>query len=348
MMVQTADYTYRLPQELIAHEPVEPRDASRLLVYSTKTDEVIFDTFANLARYIPADSILVLNDTKVIPARLTVTKLTGGKITILFLFNEWDKKGAIKGLPDKKVTIGEGLFLGRRPLVEAISQNDQEFTFKLLVPPQEFEKALDAEGKTPLPPYIHSELDELAARERYQTVFASNRASVAAPTASLHFTDQVFQSLSLKGVGRTMVTLHVGRGTFSPVLPHQGPGQGLHPEPIDVCSESAQMISIAKKNGRRIVAAGTTSMRVLESAADSILAGTAYHGETSLFIRPPYGFKVVDALITNFHLPQTSLLMLVDALLQAKKAKRSWRDLYEIAIREKFHFYSFGDAMLIL
>ena len=342
------DYNYNLPRELIAHTPAEPRDSSRLLVYSTKTDEIVIDTFSHISRYIPAQSVLVLNDTKVVPARLELMKLTGGAVRVLFLINEWDRKGPIKGLPDRKLSVGDLLYFNHKAVLEVIIQHNEEFIFKLHVSAEEFEKMCTLHGKTPLPPYIRTTLNETEAREKYQTVFASNPSSVAAPTASLHFTDQVFRSLAAKGVERVNVTLHVGRGTFAPVTPEQIESKSLHTEPIQVSMESAQKIFSAKQAGRLIITSGTTATRTLEASADKLLKGEGYMGDTSLMIAPPYQFKIVDAMITNFHLPNTSLLLLVDAFLQSKGAKRTWRDLYERAIKEKFRFYSFGDAMLII
>ncbi len=346
--MNASDYDYVLPKELVAQAPAEPRDASRLMVYSARTDELVFDVFANLARYLPADSVLVLNDTKVVPARLHLDRLSGGAARILFLFNEWKGEPTIKGLPDKGLQAGEALFLDRKPVVEAVSHVNEEFTFKLLIPAADFEKLCVTRGQTPLPPYIHSGLDENELREKYQTFFAANPASVAAPTGSLHFTPRVFESLAEKGIARASVTLHVGRGTFSPVDDAAVSGGVLHPEPVIIGQEAVKVISAAKKSGKAVVAAGTTAARLLESTADDILAGRPYQGETRLFIQPPYQFRIVDGLITNFHLPRTSLLMLLDAFLRFKGAKRAWRDLYNIAIREKLRFYSFGDSMLII
>ncbi len=313
-------------------------------MYDARTDTVSLDTFANLAAYLPEGSLLVLNDTKVVPARLELYKKTGGKVMALFLFNEWNGRGDIKGLPDKGALLGEALYSGGRPVVEIVSHDKEEFTFKLLVSPEEFRKLAELQGRTPLPPYIRAELGEEELRKKYQTTFAANPASVAAPTASLHFTERVFGSLEKKGIQKTMVTLHVGRGTFSPVAGKET----LHTEPIHVTKGSAEKIAEAKRKGRPVIAAGTTALRVLESAADRILEGNGYDGETSIFIRPPHEFRIADALITNFHLPGTSLLMLLDAFLQHKGAQQSWKRLYERAIAEGFRFYSFGDAMLII
>ncbi len=342
------DYNYHLPQELIAHAPAEPRDSAKLFVYSTKTDEIVMDTFAHISRYIPSKSVLVLNDTQVVPARLELMKLTGGSVRILFLINEWDKQGPIKGLPDRKLSVGDNLFFNHKGLLEVVEQHNEEFTFRLHVSVEEFEKICQAHGQTPLPPYIHSSLNETEARDKYQTIFASKPSSVAAPTASLHFTEQVFQTLASKGIDRTYVTLHVGRGTFSPMTPQNILDKKLHAEPIQVSGESAEKIMNAKKEGRLIISSGTTATRTLESTAEFILKGEGYTGETSLMITPPYDFKIVDAIITNFHLPNTSLIMLVDAFLQSKGAKKNWRDIYERAIKEKMRFYSFGDALLVI
>lgn len=342
------NYDFELPKELIACEPAKPRDSSRLLIYSTKTNEILFDTFAHLSRYLPEKSVIVLNDTKVVPARLECTKITGGTVRVLFLFNEWDGVGHIRGLPDRKVVVGDTLYINQRPLVEAVSQRDEEFTFKLIVPKEEFSALCERHGTTPLPPYIHSGLSEQDARACYQTIFAEKPASVAAPTASLHFTDAVFRSLSDKNINIAKVTLHVGRGTFSPVTQKMVKENKLHEEPISISVESSVIISEAKREQRPVIAVGTTALRSVEAAAGDVLKGSGLNGTTSIFIKPPFNFRVADGLVTNFHIPNTSLLMLIDAFLQAKGAKMTWRQIYEVAIREKFRFYSFGDAMLIL
>jgi S-adenosylmethionine:tRNA ribosyltransferase-isomerase len=342
------DYNYHLPPELIAHTPAEPRDSARLLVYSTRTNEIVLDTFDHLARYIPTQSLLVFNDTQVVPARLELLKLTGGSVRVLFLLNKWDKQGPVKGLPDRKLAIGDRLYFNHHAILQVVGQKNEEFTFTLHISVEEFDRICQSHGQTPLPPYIHSSLSEVDARAKYQTVFAAKPASVAAPTASLHFTDRVLQSLTAKGIDRTSVTLHVGRGTFSSLTAESVAAKKLHSEPIQVSESSADKISHAKKAGHMIVSAGTTATRTLETTASSILRGEGYTGETSLMVTPPYEFQIVDAMITNFHLPNTSLIMLVDAFLQSKGAESSWRDLYDRAIKEQFRFYSFGDAMLIV
>lgn len=343
------DYRYELPSELVAHAPAEPRDSARLLVYLTDRDEVIFDTFANIANYIPTGSLLALNDTRVVPARIECVKPDGASVRILFLFNEWDRKGPIKGLPDRRLDVGDSISVDGAPVARVVSQKNQEFSFEPFMSADQFIALALKRGTTPLPPYIQTPLTESDAREKYQTIFAApSPASVAAPTASLHFTERVFDTLTEKGIDRVYVTLHVGRGTFSPVTQEMVASERLHTEPINIPAESAAAISAAKKEGRPVIAAGTTAVRALESVSAAILSGAAYGGDTSLMIKPPYGFAIVDGLITNFHMPGTSLLMLVDAFLQSKGARKSWRELYEIAIREKFRFYSFGDAMLIM
>ena len=353
-------YDYDLPSELIANTPADPRDSARLLVYKTQTGEIIEDVFANIAKHIPEHSLIVLNDTRVIPSRLELIKETGGKVRVLFLVNELEvDKSIIKGLPDRKLKVGDRLFASAQPIVEVVFQKNEEFTFKPLITPVEFRRLIDKIGNTPLPPYIHSDLSEAEARTKYQTIFskaanhenravesAMSAASVAAPTASLHFTEGVFKSLEAKNIKKTFVTLHVGRGTFSPVdVAKLGDAPVLHKEPIFVPKISAETISLAKKEGRPIIASGTTAARVLESTADSV---QGFSGSTSIFIRPPYNFKLVDGLITNFHLPNTSLLMLLDALLQSKGSPKTWREIYDYAIEKKFRFYSFGDAMLVI
>ncbi len=350
------DYNYQLPSDLIANNPAVPRDSARLFVYSVKTDEIVLDTFANLARYIPPHALLVLNDTQVVPARLELMKLTGGSVRVLFLVNEWrtevradgGQPGPIKGLPDRKLSVGDRLFFNHRGILEVIGQKNEEFTFRLHISIDEFEKLCHTHGQTPLPPYIHSSLNEEESRSMYQTIFAAKPASVAAPTASLHFTERVFESLSEKNIERVSVTLHVGRGTFAPLTATSVEEKKLHAEPIQVSALSAEKIQQAKVEGRMVVSSGTTATRTLEATADTTRKGEGYTGETTLMISPPYQFKIVDAMITNFHLPNTSLIMLLDAFLKFKGAKKSWRELYERAIQEKFRFYSFGDAMLII
>ncbi len=356
-------YDYKLREGSIANNPAEPRDSAKLLVVNTKTGDIKVDIFANISKFLPENSLLVLNDTKVIPARLELTKATGGKVRILFLVNEMQSGQLVKGLADRKLVVGDQLFLDddkgpndKTPIVKIVAQNKGEFVFEVLVPMLDFSSILKEVGQTPLPPYIHTDLSEEEAREKYQTIYSKENfeskngladmfASVAAPTASLHFTDRVFQSFEAKNIEKTFVTLHVGRGTFAHV---DEKVTKLHEEPVYISEESAAAILQAKKEGRTVIASGTTAVRVLESSSDNILAEQGYSGSTSIFIKPPYDFKIVDAMITNFHLPNTSLLQLLDAFLQYKKSPKSWREIYNFAMENDFKFYSFGDAMLVI
>lgn len=342
------NYSYDLPRELVAHLPAEPRDSARLLIYDTVNDRVIFDMYRNISQYIPENSLIVLNNTKVVPARLNMIKENGKSVEILFLINEWDKSKLIKGLPNKGISIGERLMIGNVPLIRAVAHINSEFEFEILTDTDQFMQVIQEQGKTPIPPYIEPNLGEVFLRNRYQTEFAKKPASVAAPTASLHITPEVLRSFANKNIATAEVTLHVGRGTFATVSDESHKNNSLHLEPIYIDKESAEIIFRSKKANNVIVASGTTALRTLESAAGNILRAEPYSGTTGLFIKPPYEFRVTDALITNFHLPKTSLIMLLDAFLQHKKAKRTWRDIYDIAIGEKFRFYSFGDAMLII
>ena len=344
-----ADYDYNLPPELIASTPLAIRDSSRLFVYHTTTDTVELDLFSNIKKYIPSDSFLVVNETKVLPARVRAKKETGGEVELLFLVNEW-KRGVkeIDALSDRKIVPGMVLALDETHSVRVASQNEKIFSFEMLFDPEEFEKLLLAVGVTPVPKYLgDSGLSESELRVRYQTVFAERAGSVAAPTASLHFTPELLHEIENAGIARYPVTLHVGLGTFSPFTPEQLARRELFREQYEISDKSVGDINGAKASGKKCVAVGTTATRALESASQSgqIVRNS---GETSLFIAKPYEFQMVDHLITNFHLPGSSLMLLVDAFLVDRGAKRSLRDLYEIAIGERMRFFSFGDAMLIL
>jgi S-adenosylmethionine:tRNA ribosyltransferase-isomerase len=350
-------YTYTLPPEFIARVPAEPRDASRLFIYNTATDEITFDRFSAIARHIPANALMVLNETKVLPARVVAKRhhvIDGHEhisaIELLFLINE-DQAGEpssrIRAMVDRKLCVGDAISIeGER--LQTVAQDKNIFTFIGSKLPKLYQLLMD-NGTTPIPKYIgDSGLSEQQLRTRYQTVFASSAQrdakSIAAPTASLHFTEKVFESLDRAHIERTTLTLHVGMGTFAPVTQEQIDANRLHREWYTVSEKAAEAIAVAKQQGRPIVAVGTTATRALESYAASGIR----LGSTELFIHPPYAFASVDALITNFHVPRSSLMALVDAFLKHKKARRSILDLYAIAIREGFRFYSFGDAMLIV
>lgn len=348
-------YDYHLPPKLIANSPASPRDSARLFVYNTATDEVAFDTFTHIDQYLPKPSLLVFNNTKVVPARLWLTKETGGKIEVLLMMNEYRHGDPfIKGVVDRKILPGAILSFKSGATLTVAKQEEQFFFFRPSVSMPAFWKLLMEEGITPIPPYIKgAALSETALREKYQSVLAKYPASIAAPTASLHFTNRLLGKLEQKRIRRTEVTLHVGAGTFAPIDEENFRTKKLFTEYIEITKQSANTINHAKASGIPIIPVGTTAMRTIESAADLVQGRSLYKMRpcaeaTNIFIYPPYTFKMADGLITNFHVPKSSLLLLVDALLKHKKAKRGILDLYDIAIKEKFRFYSFGDGMLII
>lgn len=345
-------YAYHLPEELIASQLASPRDAARLFVYDTKEDVVTFDTFLNLDRYLPPDALLVLNNTKVAPARIFLKKETGGKVEALLLLNEWQGTGPIPAWLNRKMAIGAKLVLNAKKFFNVIRQNEDVFYLEPNFDPRDILAVLGRHGRTPIPNYIKGPgLSEAVLRKKYQTVFAERPALVAAPTASLHFTDRVLQKLSKQGIRRAFVTLDVGRGTFAPVREEQFLNGKLHAESLRIPASTVSLVREYKRENRPIVAVGTTAVRALESASEDIFTNIPAHmieKKTQVFIRPPYFFHAVDILMTNFHLPSTSLMMLVEAFLRQKKARRNVVELYEMAIRGRFRFYSFGDAMLIL
>jgi S-adenosylmethionine:tRNA ribosyltransferase-isomerase len=345
--MSSEQYSYDLPEELIARVPAIPRDSSRLFVCNTKTGEIHFDVFSSLPKYLSEQSLMVFNDTKVVPARTELFKETGGKAEILFLVNEWDKKSAVPVLSDRKLSAGQKLSRENFSFVVS-EQKENVFMLKPQFPEERLEEFLRLYGTTPIPKYIGAHLSETELREKYQTIFAENPASVAAPTASLHFTKDIFDTLEKRGIEKTCISLHVGLGTFAPLREVNFKEHRLHAERFDISKRSAKVIAAAKQSGKSIVAVGTTTLRALESEAAEILCGEGGNGRTEIFIRPPYDFKIAEVLITNFHLPQSSLMMLVDAFLRYKKSSKSIVELYAIAVEKRFRFYSFGDAMLIL
>lgn len=343
-------YDYELPPELVAKVPASPRDSARLMVVDTGKGEIHFDTFRNLGKYLPERSLLVLNETKVLPARATLYKATGGKVVVLFLMNEWNgDQRYITGMVDRGITVEEPLYLSKSKWLIPLSQNASLFTFEANFPLNGLSGALQRRGKTPIPPYLKdTPLSEKKLRLRYQAVFAKDAGSVAAPTASLHFTKRVFEALQAQHIGRTFVTLHVGMGTFAPIRESNFESKTLHEERYAVPKQASEAILRAKEEGRAVVAVGTTAMRTLESGAPKILHGFEAKAKTDLFIYPPYDFKIADALITNFHLPRSSLMCLVDAFLLHKKSPKRIMDIYRLAIVERMRFFSFGDCMLIV
>jgi S-adenosylmethionine:tRNA ribosyltransferase-isomerase len=296
--------------------------------------------------YLPQPSLMVLNDTKVAPSRVMLTRKPRGVVEVLFLINEMmPGEDVVRVLVDRKVLVGDELTLPDGKTFRVVAQEENIFTLRLAFSPEELIPLLHRYGTTPTPPYIKkSTLSEEVIREKYQTVFAKREASVAAPTASLHFTKDVFDSCARSNIERVELTLDVGMGTFAPVREvHHRLGK-LHVEPFYIHEKARSHIEDAKKNGTPIVAVGTTVVRTLESFAAT---GKA-NGMTDLFIRPPYDFKMVDALVTNFHVPASSLMYLVDAFLRFKKCPLSIKEIYEFAVRNDLRFYSFGDAMLIV
>jgi len=353
-MTNLEHYNFNLPPELIASEPASPRDSARLFVYDTSINAVMFDTFKNLHKFLPRNAHLVFNDTKVVPARLWLKKETGGKIEVLLMMNELQKgEKLLKGIVDRKLVVGAKLFFETGAFLEVVRQDEQFFFFKPSVTLTEIFVLLTQEGHTPIPPYIkNTKLTEGKLREKYQSMFAKHPASVAAPTASLHFTPRVMKLLEEEvGATHSFVTLHVGSGTFAPINKHNFETKKLFTEHCAITPAQANTLNKAIAHDSVIIPVGTTAMRTLESFASPY--NNNWHVDpgmkaTNIFIYPPYDFKIAGGMLTNFHIPQSSLMLLVDAFLEHKKAKRRIGDLYKIAMEKKFRFYSFGDAMLII
>ena len=339
--MKTSDFDYELPEELIAQTPAEPRDHSRLLVYDRKTKTVSHRHFYEIGEYLRAGDVLVRNNTRVLPARLYGYTPHGGRVEVLLLkrlgLTDWE----VLVKPGKKARVNATLkFNDKLSLkVNALAADGcRRVTFFY---EGVFEDLLAEVGETPLPPYIH---EKPADKERYQTVYAKIDGSAAAPTAGLHFTPELLKKLEENGVEIADILLHVGLGTFRPVKVEDVTQHHMHSEYYSVSEQAAQKINAAKAEGRRIICVGTTSVRTLESAADENGVVHAGSGNTEIFIYPPYKFKAVDCLITNFHLPESTLIMLVSALCSREEILA----VYNEAVREKYRFFSFGDAMLIL
>lgn len=338
--MNTDDFDYDLPTEFIAQSPVEPRDSSRLMVLDRKTGEITHSVFRDIGQFLHPGDVLVLNETRVIPARLFARKSsTGGKVELLLLRQQapdtWEALAGGKG-----IRPGVRLQLEGGPGASVIeSLNGARRVIRFDEPVDNF---IAQAGHVPLPPYIHKPLDR---PERYQTVYARQPGSAAAPTAGLHFTPRLLESLKDSGVKITSVILHVGLDTFAPVTEDHPEEHKIHTEWCQLSQETAKEINDAVNRGNRIVAVGTTSVRTLESAAQGE-TGTVvpYEGFTGLYILPGYSFRVVDGMVTNFHLPRSTLIMLVSAFAGRELVRKA----YETAKQEKYRFYSFGDAMLIL
>ena len=341
--MKTADFYFDLPQELIAQDPLEDRSSSRLMVLDRKTGEIEHHIFKEVIDYLNPGDCLVVNNTKVIPARLFGSKEgTEAKIEILLLKRKendvWETlvKPGKKAKPGTRISFVDGLLTGE--VIDVVEEGNRliKFTYDGI-----FEEILDQLGQMPLPPYITHQLKD---KNRYQTVYAKHDGSAAAPTAGLHFTSELLEAIKAKGVNIAHVTLHVGLGTFRPVKVEDVTNHHMHSEFYIVEEDQAKLINETKQRGGKIVSVGTTSCRTLESATDDQGVLHAGSGWTDIFIYPGYQFKMIDRLITNFHLPESTLLMLVSAL----AGKDNIMAAYEEAVKERYRFFSFGDAMMIL
>lgn len=337
------DFYYELPEELIAQDPLEDRSSSRLLVLDRKSGAVSHHVFREITDYLSEGDCLVINDTKVIPARLIGSKIgTDAKIEVLLLKrkenNVWETlvKPGKKARPGAKISFGDGLLVGE--VVDVVEEGNRliRFSFEGI-----FEEILDQLGQMPLPPYITHQLQD---KNRYQTVYAKHTGSAAAPTAGLHFTPELLEEIRGRGIEIAKVTLHVGLGTFRPVKVDEITDHHMHSEFYQIDEEAAAKINRTKERGGRVICVGTTSCRTVESAADEHGTLQAKSGWTDIFIYPGYQFRVLDGLITNFHLPESTLIMLVSALAGRENVLAA----YEEAVKERYRFFSFGDAMLVI
>ncbi|MDE6312136.1 MAG: tRNA preQ1(34) S-adenosylmethionine ribosyltransferase-isomerase QueA [Lachnospiraceae bacterium] len=337
------DFDFNLPQEQIAQDPLEHRDMSKLMVLNRKSGEIQHKIFHDITHYLKKGDCLIINNTKVLPARLIgVKEETGAKIELLLLKRRendvWETlvKPGRKAKKGVKISFGDGLLVGE--IIDEVEEGNRliQFTYQGI-----FEEILDQLGQMPLPPYITHQLRD---KNRYQTVYAKEEGSAAAPTAGLHFTKELLQKIQDMGVIIAHVTLHVGLGTFRPVKVENVLEHHMHSEFYCIEESEAEKINQTKKNGGRIIAVGTTSTRTLESATDENGILQAKSGSTEIFIYPGYQFKMIDGLITNFHLPQSTLLMLVSAFSSRENILRA----YDVAVKEGYRFFSFGDAMLII
>lgn len=336
------DFYYDLPEELIAQDPLEDRSSSRLMLLGKETGEISHSVFKNVIDYLNPGDCLVINDTKVLPARLMgVRENTGASIEVLLLKRKendcWETlvKPGKKAKPGTKIIFGDGLLVGE--VMDIVEEGNRIIHFEY---EGIFEEILDQLGQMPLPPYITHQLQD---KNRYQTVYAREEGSAAAPTAGLHFTKELLEQIQVKGVEIAHVTLHVGLGTFRPVKVENVLDHHMHSEYYCIEEVEAEKINTAKRNGKRVIAVGTTSTRTLETAAGEDGTIHACSGWTDIFIYPGYQFKIIDALITNFHLPESTLVMLVSALAGREHVLHA----YEVAVQEKYRFFSFGDAMMI-
>lgn len=339
--MKTSDFDYKLPEELIAQTPAEPRDSSRMLCYRRDTDEVSHRIFRDLPEILRPGDLLVRNNTRVLPARLYGFTPHGGRVEVLLLKRRSLAEWEVLVKPGKKAREGAELFFSEELSLVVKGRTGEgerivEFRYDGV-----FEDIISRLGEMPLPPYIH---EKLADGERYQTVYSKVNGSAAAPTAGLHFTPALFDRLREKGVETADILLHVGLGTFRPVKAEEITGHHMHSEYYEIDEINADKINRAKREGRRVIAVGTTSVRTLESVADENGFVRPCRGNTEIFIFPGYRFRCVDGLITNFHLPKSTLIMLISAFLGREKTL----ELYNLAVKNRYRFFSFGDAMLLL
>ena len=341
--MKRSEFYFDLPEELIAQEPLEDRASSRLMILDRRTGEIKHDIFKNITKYLKEGDCLVLNDTKVIPARLIGQREdSGGKVELLLLrrtsMNEWE----VLVKPGKRAKVGKRVVFGNGELVaEIIDTTKAGGRIVRFYYDGVFEEVLDRLGEMPVPPYIKKKLKD---KNRYQTVYAKYEGSAAAPTAGLHFTEELLDEIRNMGVKTVFITLHVGLGTFRPVKEEIIENHKMHEEFYIVTEEAAKAINEARKNGGRIIAVGTTSTRTLETVADESGYIHPKSGWTDIFIYPGYKFKAIDGMITNFHLPESTLIMMVSAFAGKENIMRA----YKVAIENKYRFFSFGDAMLII
>lgn len=339
--MNTSEFYYDLPQELIAQTPADPRDSSRLLVYNRAEGSVQHKIFRDIIDFLNPGDALVINDTRVIPARLYGKKQGTGRQVEFLLLNQLSKDTwEVILRPGRKLRPGDRVSFAEELEAEILEKQEDGVTKVKFCFQGSFEALLDEYGNMPLPPYITKRLED---RERYQTVYAKERGSAAAPTAGLHFTPELMENIKKKGVDIIPVLLHVGLGTFRPVKAERLEDHKMHSEYYSISEESAHRINAVKERGGRVIAVGTTSVRTLESAADQEGRVKEQSGNTDIFIYPGYRFRCVDALITNFHLPESTLLMLISAFMGKEQAL----EVYRLAVQEKYRFFSFGDAMFI-
>lgn len=339
--MNTHDFYYDLPQELIAQTPAEPRDSSRLMIYDRKTGKTEHKIFRDIIDELNPGDALVINNTRVIPARLFgIKEGTERHVEFLLLNKKTQDTWEILCRPGKKLRVGDKVVFSEKLSAEILHKEEDGVTLVRFYCDGIFEAVLDELGNMPLPPYITKRLED---KERYQTVYAKTRGSAAAPTAGLHFTPELLDKIRKKGVEIIDVLLHVGLGTFRPVKVDDVTKHKMHSEYYSVSPEAADRINAVRKNGGRIIAVGTTSIRTLESVSEEDGTVLSKSGYTDIFIYPGYKFKAVDALITNFHLPESTLIMLISAF----AGKDEVLKLYETAVKMKYRFFSFGDAMFI-